>query len=374
MENNYILFDMDGVLLSARGYHEALKASIRTIGFSLGLSNIFLSDDQIAHFEAHNVTNEWDTLAICSALMLVHCWEEDGSIRLRNILKKPAENIETSPDFDAFLRIFAIEGDLPFQAALKTILEVNPWLNSSQKAYLTEILDSSRDIYSSPTLPIQQEYILGSELFQEHYQLIPKFDLESYLQKYDHPLLSPSLRKSLEDWLGRPNNFAGIMTNRQSQSPKGYLSSPEAELGIKKVGIDGLPYIGSGFLGWFAVNELGLPAYSLLKPNPVHALSVLRRCIEEDTIQALKISSELWRGTAAVKDWMSFNNASITVYEDSAKGLLSARAAQSLLANLGIDVDLKLIGVSQIPVKIDALEEIADKVINSINETTWPDD
>ncbi len=372
MPDNFILFDLDGVLLSSHGYHKALQKSLTTIASSLGLKNTEISLDQIAKFETRNVTNEWDIIAICTALCLIYVWKQDGSIRLQNE-KKAVKIRESGPDIDKFLEIFTRSDDLPSIAAFNTLVANNPGLSANQVSYLYDLLSTCRDIYKSPTLPIHQEFILGSQLFHQHYKLDPKLNIEGYLQRYDQPLLSPQLRLSLENWLRIPGNYAGIMTNRQSQTPQGYLSSPEAEIGIKIAGIEGFPSITSGLLAWFAVTELGLPSHTLLKPNPVHALSLLRLLKGEDVKLAIRISSELWNGNSKVEAWMMFQDAHITVYEDSVKGLQSVKTAQSLLFQIGIETKLKLIGVSNNPIKIKALENITHNVISHINETFWPE-
>jgi hypothetical protein len=84
----------------------------------------------------------------------------------------------------------------------------------------------------------------------------------------------------LREWLKLPNHKAGILTNRPSRSPDGYLSSPEAELGMALIGLEDLPYVGSGILAWFAVNNCQLPDHALTQTQSsprADALTTLSR-------------------------------------------------------------------------------------------------
>jgi hypothetical protein len=66
-----LLFDMDGVLLKADGYHQALESSVKIIGQNIGIEYPGLSRDHILKFEAAGVTHEWESLAICTAILLI---------------------------------------------------------------------------------------------------------------------------------------------------------------------------------------------------------------------------------------------------------------------------------------------------------------
>ncbi len=48
MNRKFILFDMDGVLLSPGGYKHALIESISRVGLALGMPHVSLTDAQIA--------------------------------------------------------------------------------------------------------------------------------------------------------------------------------------------------------------------------------------------------------------------------------------------------------------------------------------
>lgn len=373
MNLKLLLFDMDGVLLKPGGYHQAFKASVKRIGKALGAPKTEITAQQIAQFEALSVTNEWDSVAICSALVLIEVWKLDESIRLtEDIPLRTFIILPEMPNFQAFLDSFNQVGDLPGESAFNKIINEHSWLNVDQRDHLQKILFNCRDIYKSLTLPIHQEMVLGSQSFQENYHLSPKLNIESYLLKFDQPLMALEQSSELQKWLTKKNHCVGILTNRPNASPPGFISAPEAEMGAKLVGLDGAPMLGSGMLNWYAEKVCSLPQHTFLKPNPVHALSLMQLCIGQKTKEAIQRSVALWKGQAQKSHWKPFEGANVSIFEDSVKGLQSGLAAKSLLETLDININLNLIGVTNNLIKKKALLEIADEVIPTINQTQWP--
>ncbi len=371
MTYELILFDMDGVLLKPGGYHQALRATVRRIGMSLGVPVADLTDDQIAQFEALSVTNEWDSGAICAALILIKAWQFDPDIRLGDHPVNVDVLTDQAPAIDLFLDTFNKVGNLPTISAYQKITKAHPWLSGSQRDHLKKVLYNSRDIFASPILPWHQETVLGSRSFQDNYSLEPQLDIESYLLDYDRPVMTPETRQALEAWMVNPDHHAGIMTNRPSSTPPGYLSSPEAELGAKLVEMDQLPLLGSGMLVWFAATQCDLPGHTFLKPNPVHALALMQMCRGVSAPNALGLAYDLWQGEVKLEGWDMFNGSRVTIFEDSVKGLQAGRSAQTLLAHEGINFELQLVGISDVPIKKGELEKIADWVYSDINQVDW---
>lgn len=371
MRKHFFLFDMDGVLLIPGGYREATNATVRRVGAALGVTSPALTEEQIAHFEALSITNEWDTIAICAALMLVNIWQADPDVQLDGFLPCEKVDLYPMPDVDSFLASFSEVGDLPCVSAYKKIIIDHPGLTETQKAHLKEILFTARDILKSPILSIHQEAVLGSETFQAYYGLEPQLGIESYLMTFDAPALAPINERSLRRRLSQEDHLAGIMTNRPSRSPDGYLSASEAELGAKLVRMDDVPLMGSGMLAWFGETHCSLAGHLLLKPNPVHCLALLQMCAGTPVTRALEISCALWQGRGEERDWVQFEGAQIYIFEDAVKGLVAGVNTRALLAEKQIDIDLRLIGISSSPIKRAALAEVADKVYLDINEIDW---
>jgi hypothetical protein len=371
MPKIFCLFDMDGVLLKPVGYHKSLATSVRRFAQALGAPSTTITEDQIARFEALNITNEWDSLAICVALTLVHLWHIDEKVRLNGIEPRAIPLTHEKPDFDAFLKTIPDGGQLPGVTTYNFLIDQHPWLSTDQRAHLGAILVNCRDIYQSLTLPAHQETVLGSLTFKSHYNLIPKLNTDSYLLTYDRPLLSKDNYRRFHKWLNHPDHLAGILTNRPSRTPPDFLSAPEAELGIELIGLKDLPYVGSGILGWFAETHCHLHDHSLMKPNPVHALTLLQRCLGRSLIDSLQSAVALWQGSGTLSDWQPLDDAKIIVFEDSAKGLFSGKEASNLIKQLGLKIDLTLVGVAQNPIKLAALNHVSNFNIDNINQIEW---
>ena len=370
MSQSIILFDMDGVLLEQLGYHTALIAAVQRIGAALGAPNAAITHAEIGRFEALSVTNEWDSQSIVTALILIQLWQQDGSIRYDGI--QPREPLtDAAPDISAFLDRFVEIGDNPGVSAYQLLVAENPWLDADQRDYLELLLFHTREIHVSPLLPAYQESVLGSKTYHEHYGLTPQFETEGYLMTEDVRTLSDAHLAALRAWLGQPDHAAGILTNRPSSTPPGYLGSPEAEIGAKFVGLPDLPVMGSGTMAWFAETQLHVPDYSLFKPHPLHALGLLQLILGRPVENALQIGQALVTGSGNPADWNALNGARITVIEDTFKGLACGVAAQKALATVGVQTDLNLIGITNHPEKRQALAEYTDWIVEDINAIPW---
>lgn len=371
MINNIVLFDMDGVLLIPGGYHKSLKVSLNRIGKALGIPGVRLTDEQIARFESISVTNEWDSLAICSAYLLVKIWQSGRIVQLDSL--EPGKRLKdiVPPDFDEFLDKFIDVGELPGHSAYALFLREYPWLKKSQRNHLSNVLHQCRDIFESLTLPVYQETVLGSKLFQETYHIEPQVNTESFLLKYDRPALFDEKRDQFREWLSKPGNAAGIMTNRPCSTPDGYLSPPEAELGSSLIELKEIPLLGSSMLTWYAETFETVPNHTFLKPHPVHALALMAMCTGSSIFPALENAQALNKGVRNKVYWSRLNHTRIIIFEDSTKGLISGLRAKELLSKLDIDINLKMIGISNQPAKRHVLKSIANIIYSEINEFDW---
>ena len=370
MNRSIILFDMDGVLLEQRGYHTALIAAVKRIGAALGAPNAAITPAEIGRFEAMSVTNEWDSQSIVTALILIQLWRQDGSIRYEGIHPR-APLTDEAPDISAFLDRYTGIGDNPGISAYHLLSAENPWLDADQREYLELILFHTREIYVSPLLPAYQESVLGSRVYQTHYGLTPQFETEGYLKTEDLRTMSAAHLAAFREWLRQPNHAAGILTNRPSSTPPGYLGSPEAEIGAEFVGLPDLPIMGSGTMAWFAETQLHIPDYSLFKPHPLHALGLLQLILGRSVEDSLRIGQALVDGKGHKADWEDLQGSQITVIEDTFKGLACGVAAQKALAGIGVQTDLKLIGITDHPAKRHALAQYTDWIVADINTIPW---
>jgi phosphoglycolate phosphatase-like HAD superfamily hydrolase len=371
MTKSIILFDMDGVLLEQEGYHTALMAAVKRIGAALGMPNAAITPTEIARFEAMSVTNEWDSQSICAALMLIELWKLDGSIRYEQPTPRVPVVTEDTPDISGFLDRFTEIGDDPGPRAYQILTAENAWLDEAQRDYLELILFHTREIYTSPLLPVYQESVLGSQVFQDHYGLAPQLHCDSYLMTQDTRVMSDSKLAELQNWLDQSEHAAGILTNRPCKTPPGYLSSPEAEIGAQFVGLPGLPLMGSGTLAWFAETQLHVPDHLLFKPHALHALGLLQLILGRPVEDALQISNDLMEGRGSRCAWEALDGARITVIEDTFKGLACGLASQKALAGIDIPIHLQLIGVATHPEKRQSLAEYTSWIVKDLNAISW---
>jgi hypothetical protein len=136
MKHTIILFDMDGVLIHADGYHRALQSSVRLIGRSIGIEEPILSKEQISHFEAAGVTHEWETLAICTAILLIQVWQHDGEVRIpRDINLTPERFLIRREDrFWNFLHEIDLQGKEPTSYAASTLNDQNQFVHQVRQS------------------------------------------------------------------------------------------------------------------------------------------------------------------------------------------------------------------------------------------------
>ncbi|NPA30626.1 MAG: hypothetical protein GXO37_01345, partial [Chloroflexi bacterium] len=64
------LFDMDGVLLAPLGYRRAVAATVQHFAHRLGLTPPLPADGDMAEYEAHGITSEWDMTPLMLAALL----------------------------------------------------------------------------------------------------------------------------------------------------------------------------------------------------------------------------------------------------------------------------------------------------------------
>jgi hypothetical protein len=373
MEHTIILFDMDGVLIHADGYHRALQSSVRLIGRSIGIEDPKLSKEQISHFEAAGVTHEWETLAICSAILLIHVWQQDEYIRIPGEINSEPDDflIKGEDRFWEFLNEIDLQGKEPTIYATTTLFEKNNTLNTEQRKYLELVLRSGMDIEKSPTLRFFQELVLGSSQYSQVYRLPACLNTESYLELYDRKALSEENHKGLKAWLESDSCHAVIFTNRPSQPPEGFFSTPEAELGASAIDLEDLPIVGAGSMSWLA-NLESKPLATYYKPDPVHALAALQVAVGEPLPQALRMAADLSRRSGNRDAWLKFERAKVIVFDDMVPGLKSALEAQRILSEINVDVELMCVGLTKHKTKAKSLSLLTNNLIEDINEEVLP--
>ncbi len=365
--DNILLFDMDGVLVESHGYHRALQDTVAWTAEALGYRGVQLTADDIAMIESIGISSEWESAAICSALLLDHARQRGLDVALPDRLPHPQPPHEAEPPS---LRGF-FEQLGPLADSRSALEDLESRLSSGDGRLdddetMRALLRSARSPKSLTHRTIQA-LVLGAEAYRQTYGEGPDLEALSYLAVHDRSHLSPSTLRDLRGWLSGADNAVVVFTNRPSTPPAGHVDPPEAQIGAELVGLGEVPIVGSGDLGWLALRE-GKRLYHFLKPSPVHALTALQRAAGVDQESALLRALAVDQGQPDAETWRPFKGSRVFAFEDSAKGLVSARRAVELLVDLGIPVELELIGVSPHPSKQVELEKVTHRVFEDVNQ------
>jgi hypothetical protein len=364
-----LLLDLDGVLLQTGGYHAALREVVRLISGALGFGEVRLSQETIDLFEAAGVTSEWDSTAICAALLLDRAWELYPSLTLPREPPLPAlpSHSLNPPDFEAFARSMFVAGEhglSPIHRAERALLGPGHGRTPEQTGALQTILEDARDIRASLTHRLVQELNLGSPTFREIYRMPPVLDVPSYLREYDRPALSPATASRIGGWLKMADHRAVLFSNRPSRSPGGSLSPPEAEIGAEVAGLGSLPMVAMGPLSRES-NLRGQGPQAFLKPSPIHALAAMLHATGTPLVEAVACAAGLVLDSRKEGEWDVLNGGTVYVFEDVEPGMLSALGAEAALRGIGVGLGLGLFGIATSAPKRRSLE--------SVGATVYPD-
>ena len=337
MNKKILIFDVDGVLIESHGYHRAFKDTVRVGAKKLGY-DVQLSDEDIARFEGLGISSEWHSSAACMAVLLIN-----GTFDLEPLY----ELIKEEP------------AKIPVRIRLEKAVEKMAKNAGVDATRPVEIIRNSETVHFFP-FDIFQEMILGSAGFEEIYGFKGTLDVESYLYKFDKPLLGTNLRNRLFSWRKDLRHGCAIMTNRPTRK------MPDAKYAQKLTGLEEIPVAGYGEMAWLAQKFGGIAAeYS--KPSPIHALSAVLASFGK------KLDEALLEAHAAVSKGifseavLQLDSYEFTVFEDTPAGMMSLSAMGALLREQGLDVKIKKIGITNSPLKAGYLRAQGAEIFENIN-------
>ena len=371
-----LLFDVDGVLIDPKGYKYALRDTVNYFATQMGLPPINLTLEEIAIFEANGMTNEWDSAAFSLGLLLATALKENAQHwqptfeETFTAIKQAKISIQR-PDFEAYAKAVSahnVEHDVPTKSCLAVIKSLaDPFIYP-----LFDVLFN--DIYAldTPTTRIQQIHTIGSQYFEQTYQETALFSCQSYLMDYDTPLLSEENRDALLAWHKHPDHDFVIYTARPSLPPSdetvGY--PPEADLAAELLGLNGkVPLIAAGRMEWIA-RQYQLHASEYIKPSPVQALAAIGAAFSGEEIPALEAAALFDEEDELISPLMELTEieSRIIVFEDSTGGIRAVQGAVDLLQKYGAEIDFHAVGVSPDDSKRQALLEVTDWVVDTVND------
>lgn len=375
--HNLLLFDVDGVLVHPLGYKRALQATIDTVAQQMGQAPVLVSMDEIAQFEAYGLTNEWDSAALCSGVMVVEAIRQNATV-IRDTWDETLTTIReaqlTIPRlvFTTWAEKVALrnsQSEAPTQHSLSVLLEHAP----ANAHPLLEFL--FRDIYDiyTPTTHLQQAHTLGKTAFEATYGISPVVHIEdSYLMLYDKPHLTPENRDLLLQWHDQGHGIA-IFTARPTLPPSGIETdikgyAPEGDFAMRLLDLVGkVPLIGSGRMDWLA-HRYGRTVADYIKPSPVQALAAIGAAMSGSEVDGLEAAATFYEERRLIAPLTDLDDARVVVFEDSAGGIRSVKNAAQWLQNAGINITVVGIGIALEPSKRKSLGKIADRVLDTVND------
>ena len=154
------------------------------------------------------------------------------------------------------------------------------------------MFSQTHDVDRAPVTQIFQEFVIGSQLYAESYQLPPRFNEPSVLITEDRSLISAAAKQKLAEWAQADRAQVCVYTARPSLPPAddpdhishvGY--SPEAELGMQLLDMH-YPLIATGRVQWLAA-KVNVPFESVTKPAPIQALAAIGAAITREEANSL---------------------------------------------------------------------------------------
>lgn len=384
--NSVFLFDIDGVIVDARGYSAAVQAAVWHFVQPVGLTKDHIpSRDVIALFESQRITSEWDMVPISLAILL----NELAALNPETPLPHSAAEIAgyrpaRIPDHVDFrtpilriggqfhpgeypagvaLRLSTVQGrsgDGPGSSPLFPHLSGSPILES--------LLENTRDVHHSTTTRIFQHFSLGSRAFSQTYGLPADFETPSLLKERDRLKITRDMRDALLAQREERQLALAAYTSRPSLPPRelpgphhGY--APEAEIALSMAGLEHIPRIGYGHIRWLA-QENGVDSEDYLKPSPVQALAATLAALSEDEQGSLRAAARLFQRlpVSGLVERFPPGNLALHVFEDSPGGIEAVRRAAEMLNALGLPVVTYAWGVADHPEKVSALQRIGVEV------------
>ena len=371
-----ILLDIDGVLVYDRGYRAAIMATVEYFAGQLGLRGMAPTQEEIDALHASGFSNEWDLNPFVV-----------GILQIIAATGAPAQRL----DYPAWARRSDAQAGRPSERALAALLAELARLSLPDlrrvelRADLESLLADTYSVRGCATTQVQQEFVLGSELYATHYGLPPRFSSPSLLQQEDRPALTAEGRACLERLVAERGARVCIYTARPSGPPAGrgagqldpdslsartssFSLAPEAELAVQLVGLEQYPLVAMGHMQWLA-DRHGEAVEALTKPSPVQVLAALGAALSGEERAAPEAAYALVRSNQIHEPLDTLNDQGIELYvlEDAVPGLQAATEGLRILDMQGISAQLRGIGVSRSQVKAAALAPYCTTIVPDVN-------
>ncbi len=367
-----LMLDLDGVLVLPQGYRAATRATMAWFYRQWGWQAPLPEEADVAAFEAHGITSEWDMVPLMLAWVVEAFLRHHGPQALpahffpppeaqpprRRVGVLPPPFRELPPQVLPFLR-----DDREPAAAMYLALQEDPAATPfpllARTSWAEPLLAYTRDVVRSPTTFIFQNYALGSRGFEETYGVPSRVATPSLLAQEDEALLSPRAAAAL--WAGyRQGRWRLVVfTRRPTHLPGAGLGyPPEAELALERVGLPQAPVMGQGHLAFWSAPR-GLNYEAVMKPAAVHPLAALLMALGTPWDAALEQAYAflMQAGPCPVPGGGWPNPLEVVVLEDAWVGIQAVQRALAALERAGVPSRLRAFGVARDPAKQQALAQ-----------------
>ncbi len=368
MTQHLFLFDVDGVLVEARGYLRALQDTVAHFSRRMGVGEHPPTEAEIHSGEAQGMTSEWDSAPTYIATLLLERlrrepdfplpaqWDDALTALAARPLPLP------HPDYTA---VAARVGER-LQAYGLGAVEVAPtarevlWeearrtlpatLHPAIDALLDSLLGDTHTFAACPITRHFQHLVLGSQNIPATYGVPPAFETYSYLERYDRPRLHGETRRALLDAETAGSLRLAIYTARPSLPPKGLTTStlgysPEAEIILAALGLEQIPLISMGRIAWLA-SETGERTAALLKPSPVQAFAAIGAALSGEEIPALRAAYTFHRHGELHPPLTLSTPTVIHLFEDNPSNIRAVAEAVAQLRRAGLPLCYRAYGIA----------------------------
>ncbi len=339
-----LLLDIDGVLIQPNGYRAAVKAVLKLIGKWMGLNNIPIDETTLTDLEARGISSEFDMIP----LILATLWEK--ILNQNHTPNLPSDILEAS------IHIGRLSTDKVIPRLQVPYFTLQPYQNPAESAWLQGVFPSipkelgeslllhTRDPYRSTTTCLFQQFVLGTDRFRKIYNLEPIVQTDSFLEKYDRPMVNQRVIEHLQKLFHKKIVYPCVMTARPSLPPMEVMNTeeeiypPESEIALAMVGLKDIPLIGLGKIHYLT-RKYKMRTERLLKPSAGHSLAAIIAALERCELHAVQSALE-WQLNNNIDGILKIipKELELHIIEDTLSGIYSAQATIELLKANGYRV------------------------------------
>ena len=393
-EKQFLLLDVDGVLLDSRGYYLAYLNTATHFIHQFGQPEVEVVSDVWEAYLAEGITAEWDMVPLTLLSFLDMYYSDTGetpstdcftgacnSIRYTDRKEFTERLLSYIPKFGKLI----VPNTLVFDGIRDALLngsDALPRLRGTD--VLKTMLADTLNPHTCPFFALLMTNLLGSATFRSFYGIEPPVEMVSLLETADKKLISEANRELLPT-LPAQGIYPAVMTYRPTLLPRTegdgnrssayFVNTPEGECALRLLGWDDgrIPIIGAGSLCWIE-EKYQLPRETYVKPHPVHALSAMLYTLCGSETEALELARALCgdephADVSRVYELLPKSTpVRLSVFEDSVSGIGSCANAAEVLRKHGYTVRADLNGIKTTPAKNQRLLDAGATLYDNFND------